>query len=201
VDLGMRLKLKKLFLYLKPIAIFFLSFYFEKKYLTGRHYDAGFEGCIWALRAVWVRNILRLAPPMPWPVGLTCNVSNPRNIFFHPDNIDNFQSPGTYFQNFKGCIYIGHGTYIAPNVGLITANHKAHDLDQHEDALDIVIGERCWVGMNSVLLPGVVLGAGTIVAAGAVVLTSFPQGNVIVGGVPAKVLKYIEPSNGASATA
>ncbi|EOJ3081127.1 DapH/DapD/GlmU-related protein, partial [Acinetobacter baumannii] len=54
------------------------------------------------------------------------------------------------------------------------------------------IGDKCWIGMNSVILPGVVLGNGTIVAAGAVVTKSFKQGNIVIAGVPAKIIKEIK---------
>lgn len=57
---------------------------------------------------------------------------------------------------------------------------------------DVVIGEKCWIGMNSVILPGINLGGNTIVAAGAVVTKSFPQGNVVLAGVPAKIIKELE---------
>lgn len=183
----LRLLLKKL----SPLLKFILSLFFDKKYLTGRHFDSGIEGYLWGFRAIWCRNILRLARPAPWPMVLGCIVSKPANLHFHPDDIDNFQSPGTYFQNFKGHIYLGKGTYIAPNVGLITANHDFQNLDQHTEGKDIIIGDKCWIGMNAVILPGVVLGERTIVAAGAVVSKSFPDGKVVIGGVPAKIIKSI----------
>ena len=56
-----------------------------------------------------------------------------------------------------------------------------------------MIGERCWIGMNAVLLPGVVLGPNTVVAAGSVVARSFPDGNLVVGGIPAKTIKSVKP--------
>ncbi|MFH4151026.1 DapH/DapD/GlmU-related protein, partial [Acinetobacter baumannii] len=86
-------------------------------------------------------------------------------------------------------IYIGKGSYIAPNVGIITSNHDLADLESHTEGKDVVIGDKCWIGMNSVILPGVVLGNGTIVAAGAVVTKSFKQGNIVIAGVPAKIIK------------
>lgn len=186
---------KKIFKYIfnliKPIVITFLSIFFDRKYLTGRHFDRGFNGYRWSFRAIWTRNILRLAPPLPFPVGLNVIISNPENINFHPDDLNNFQSPGTYFQNFKGEIEIGRGTYIAPNVGIITANHDFNSLDGHVEGKSIKIGERCWIGMNVVLLPGVVLGPKSIVAAGAVVTKSYPEGNIVLAGIPAKPMKKI----------
>lgn len=174
---------------LRPALRLLLSIFFDKKYLQGRHFDQEFGGYFWAVRAVWCRNILRLATPRPWPVALGFTISNPSNVLFHPDDLNNFQSPGVYMQNFNAQIMIGRGTYIAPNVGLITANHRLENLDAHEDGEDIVIGERCWIGMNAVILPGVTLGPGTIVAAGAVVSQSFSEGYVVIAGIPAKILK------------
>ena len=172
--------------------MFLLLFFFDKKYLKGKYFDENLDGYIWAFKSIWVKNILRLAIPRPWPTGLACNISNPKNIFFHPDDLNNFQSPGTYFQNFNGFIHIGRGSYIAPNVGLITSNHNLEDLNSHVKSEDIFIDEKCWIGMNAILLPGVVLGPNTIVAAGAVVTKSFPQGYVVIGGVPAKLIKNLK---------
>ncbi|CAN7339596.1 acyltransferase [Variovorax paradoxus] len=166
-----------------------LLLFFDARYLSGRFFDQDFLGFYWCIKAIWTRNILRLAPPRPFPAALTCRISKAENIDFHPDDLNNFQSPGTYFQNLHGRIVIGRGSYIGPNVGLITANHRLDDLDKHEPGMDIVLGKRCWIGMNAVVMPGVVLGDDTIVAAGAIVTKSFASGAVIIGGVPAKVLK------------
>lgn len=177
--------------FLLPVLKAFVCLFFDKKYIQGRYFDDSFLGYKIALKSIWLKNILRLATPHHFPTGLNCHVSNSKNITFHPNDINNFQSPGTYYQNFKGKIHIGKGSYIGPNVGIITANHIIGDLDKHEDGKDVVIGESCWIGMNSVLLPGVKLGDNTIVAAGAVVNSSFEDGNVIVGGTPARILKVL----------
>ena len=88
-------------------------------------------------------------------------------------------------------IYVGKGSYVAPNVGLITTNHDPEDPSKHLPGKDIRIGENCWIGMNAVVLPGVVLGDHTVVAAGAVVTKSFPEGYTVIGGVPAKKIRDI----------
>lgn len=188
----MRKYLKILFFKITPLVKLFLRIFFDKKYLTGRYFDQSFYGYIFAFKSVWSKNILRLGKPNCFPTALTCQISNDKNIHFHPDDLNNFQSPGTYFQNFKGNIYIGRGTYIAPNVGIITANHNLENLDAHAEGKDVIIGEKCWIGMNSVILPGVELGENTVVAAGAVVTKSFTKGYVVIGGVPAKVIKEIK---------
>lgn len=174
----------------RPTMRLLLCIFFDRKYLAGRHFDVGFGGFIWGFRAIWIRNILRLGTPRPWPTCLTCHISTPANIFFHVDDLNNFQSPGTYFQNFNACIYIGRGSYIAPNVGIITSNHCLDNLNCHTPGQDVVIGADCWIGMNAVVLPGVVLGEKTIVAAGSVVRDSF-DGNCLIGGAPARLIRRI----------
>ena len=183
--------LKRIVIRCRPLLLFVVSLFFDRQYLTGRYFDPGLAGFVWAFRSIWAKNILRLAKPKAWPTGLTCHVSKSNNIRFHPDDLKNFQSPGTYFQNLDACIHIGRGSYIAPNVGIITSNHRIDSLDEHESGQDVILGERCWIGMNAVILPGVVLGPGTVVAAGSVVTKSFPEGHSVIGGVPATLLKIV----------
>lgn len=90
-----------------------------------------------------------------------------------------------------GQIHIGNGTWIASNVGIVTQNHDLYNLESHDRARDVFIGEHCWIGMNSVILPGVKLGDHTIVGAGAVVTKSFEFGNCVIAGNPAKVIKNL----------
>ena len=129
---------------------------------------------------------------VPFPVSHRNNIGNARHIIFDNDDLNNFQNFGCYFQAYDGFIYIGKGTWIAPNVGLITQNHNISHLNVHTEAKDIIIGEECWIGMNSILLPGVKLGAHTVVGAGAVVTKSFPEGYCVLVGNPAYKKKEIE---------
>lgn len=175
----------------KYVLLPFFRLFFDEKYLRGRWFDNNIVGYRFALRAFLARNVLRLAPPLRCPVSLGCSISNLENITFDVEDINNFQGNGTYFQNFNGHITLGKGCYIAPNVGIITSNHDLDDLDKHLPGQNVVIGEKCWIGMNSVILPGVTLGPKTIVAAGSVVNKSFLSGNVVIGGSPARVLKQL----------
>ena len=90
-----------------------------------------------------------------------------------------------------GKIVIGEGTYIAPNVGIITTNHDLNNPDEHLGGEDVLIGKQCWIGMNSVILPGVVLGDHTIVGAGSIVTKSFHEGNCVIAGNPARKIKEL----------
>ena len=176
------------------VRIFFmlpLVFFFQKKYLSSRHFNDSLSGFRFAARAIWQRSILRLAKPMPFPASAGYTILSSSRIHFHPDDLNNFQMNGTYYQNFSADIWLGKGTYIASNVGIITANHDVLNLDNHVPGKDVVIGKNCWVGMNCVILPGVTLGDRTIVGAGSVVTKSFPEGNCVLAGNPAKVIRKI----------
>jgi acetyltransferase-like isoleucine patch superfamily enzyme len=89
-------------------------------------------------------------------------------------------------------ISIGNYTAIAPNVGIVGFNHDVYDISTFDTKGGVKIGNYCWIGMNSVILPGVVLGNHTTVAAGSVVTKSFENGYCIVGGNPAKLIKNID---------
>jgi len=93
-------------------------------------------------------------------------------------------SGGCYIQGGSG-VTIGDDTVFAPGVKIISANHNPNDLSKWVKVDPVVIGERCWIGANAVILPRVRLGNDVVVGAGAVVTKSFPDRSVI-GGVPAR---------------
>ena len=186
-----RRRLRKIAGRLRPLMLICLRIFYKKKYLAGADFDPGFAGYIWSLKSIWSRHFLRLATPMPFPVHFSTEVSNPQNLIVHPDSIGCLQARGAYFQNFDATIKIGKGVFIAPNVGIITANHDPKKLDKHMPGRPVEIADNCWIGMNSIILPGVHLGQGTIVGAGAVVTKSFPQGKVVLAGNPAYVVRSL----------
>ena len=102
-----------------------------------------------------------------------------------------FINTGCHFQD-QGGIVIGDGVLIGHNVVLATINH---DIDPRKRSNmypePIVIGKNVWIGANATVLPGVTIGDGAVIAAGAVVTKDVPA-NVIVGGVPAKIIREIE---------
>jgi len=53
------------------------------------------------------------------------------------------------------------------------------------------MGDNCWIATNAIILPGVELGNHVVVAAGAIVNKSFREDNIIIGGIPAKIIKKI----------
>lgn len=89
-------------------------------------------------------------------------------------------------------ISIGDDVTISTNVHLINHdNSVCKVLPEFTDVFGrITIGNNCFIGANSIILPGVTLGANTIVAAGSVVTKSF-EGNVVIGGNPARIITDI----------
>lgn len=101
-----------------------------------------------------------------------------------------FINMGCKFQD-QGGIYIGDGALIGHNVVLATLNHAKSPKDRGTMLpAPIHIGKHVWIGSNSTILPGVTIGDGAIVAAGAVVSKDVPE-NAIVGGAPATILRYL----------
>ena len=93
-----------------------------------------------------------------------------------------------------GKIHIGNYVHTGANVMMIAFNHAFDTRDiptikqDYYDA-DIIIGDDVWIGGGAIILAGVSVGKGAIIAAGAVVNKDVPE-YAIVGGIPAKILKY-----------
>ena len=167
-----------------------LKLFYKKKYLSGYYYEEKVMGWLWAWKAVPFK-LLGVNTKLPFPADSTVRIHNAENVIFDKNDLHIFQSPGTYFNNFSAKIYLGKGIYIAPNVGIITANHDVNDLKKHISGENVIIGDYSWIGMNSVILPGVKLGEKTIVGAGSVVTKSYEEGNIVIAGNPAKVIKKL----------
>lgn len=183
--------IKGIFYYLLGHVFAFILY--DKKYIDGKWFEGKLNGlCATGWKWVVQDGVSRFFggnnKDAHFPVNQRCIVICPNNIEFDANDLNNFHSFGIYYQAI-GKIKIGKGTYIGPNVGLITANHDIKNLDNHSEAKPIVIGAKCWIGMNSVVLPGVKLGDGTIVGAGAVVTKSFPEGHCIIAGNPARIIR------------
>jgi acetyltransferase-like isoleucine patch superfamily enzyme len=89
-------------------------------------------------------------------------------------------------------VTIGRGALIAPDVYITDHNHQTSPgtpmFERPCVAAPVHIGNDVWIGTKCVILPGVTIGDGAVIAAGAVVNRDVPAG-AIVGGVPARVLK------------
>lgn len=88
----------------------------------------------------------------------------------------------------RGGIMVGHNTNISSHVKLITGSHSIDDPEYSAEFKSITIGHHCWIGTGAIILQGVNIGNGAVVAAGAVVTKDIPPYEVW-GGVPARKIK------------
>lgn len=90
-------------------------------------------------------------------------------------------------------INIGNDCMIAWGIEFRTTDsHGIFDLDSKErvnKAKDIVIDDHVWIGAHSTVIKGSRVGKGSVIAIKSVVSSSFDRENVIIGGVPAKIIK------------
>ena len=87
----------------------------------------------------------------------------------------------------RGGLKIGDNVSISPEVAILTAEHGVNDPGFRVEAQQVVIEDHAWIGTRAIILPGLTLGRGSVVAAGAVVTRDVPP-LAIVGGVPARTI-------------
>lgn len=93
----------------------------------------------------------------------------------------------------SGGIEFEDGVMVAPGVRIATINHDMNRRHTIYTYGKVTIKKNAWVGMNVTICPGVTIGKYAVIAAGAVVTKDVPD-YAIVGGVPAKVIRYQDPS-------
>lgn len=95
----------------------------------------------------------------------------------------------------RGPLEIGSNVMMGPEVRIMTSKHNTSrtdipmrlqgDLPKQK----VTIGDDVWIGARVIIMPGITIGSGSILGAGAVVTKNVPE-FAVVGGVPAKILKY-----------
>lgn len=125
----------------------------------------------------------------------TSNIKGIENMSF--GNYVRIHKYATIFSSDAKLI-IGNKVALGPKVTIMTGNHATDtigtfmwDVHDKKDGLDkdVIIEDEIWVGSNVTILSGAHISRGCVIAAGAIVNKYIPPYS-IVGGVPAKVLKY-----------
>lgn len=98
-----------------------------------------------------------------------------------------------------GEIVLEDGSGLGHEVMILTTSHHTGDAARRWGppfARPVRIGAGAWLGSRSLVLPGVTIGRGAIVAAGALVNRDVPP-HAVVAGVPAKLIRQLDPGEGA----
>ena len=107
---------------------------------------------------------------------------------------NNCRLNGAYIHAEKS-ITIGNNCVAASGVHIMDSNaHMVYSLDRtigRDEPEEITIGDNVWIGLNSIILKGVVIGNNCVISAGSVVKGKFPN-NVIIAGNPATIVNRID---------
>ncbi len=140
------------------------------------------------LKSWLIQKIFRINSHVSWPVHPTSNILCPEKIS------RGSRTPGLsiccHIDGRNGIIF-GENVWVGPRVTIISMNHDINDYSKYSLAPPIEIGRDTWLASNCVILPGVKLGPHTIVAAGAIVTKSFPDGDQVLAGIPAAIIKKL----------
>jgi maltose O-acetyltransferase len=120
-------------------------------------------------------------------ISSNCMLINPSNISFG-NNV--FLNHHVNLDATMGTISIGDDVSVGFNSSFITANHDINSKKLNEKLIgdNIIVEKNVWIGAHCIILPGVKIKTGSVIAAGAVV-TKNVESNTIVGGIPAKFIK------------
>lgn len=122
---------------------------------------------------------------------------NSNFILNHPKNIlikENVVINGDCYINAEGGVEIGRYCHIAKGLTIFSSNHNYMSntyipYDEKTILKPVLIKEFVWIGANVTIIPGIVIGEGAVIGSGAVITKNVPD-YAIVGGNPAKVIKF-----------
>lgn len=124
-------------------------------------------------------------------ISVTANIE--KGAHFNPNVCVGNRSSIGINSELDGPVWIGNDVMMGPEVVVYTRNH-CHDnrdipmIEQgYEDYKPVIIEDDVWIGRRVIILPGVVIGKGSICGAGAVITKSVEEYSV-VAGIPAKII-------------
>ena len=115
-------------------------------------------------------------------VQMDCTFLQPRKVYLGERNIINF---GCVLDGRRHAIRTGHDVSIGPEAAILTLGHDPQSPEFADKGGEVIIGNRAWICYRAIILPGVRIGEGAVVGAGAVVSRDV-EPYAIVAGMPAK---------------
>lgn len=140
------------------------------------------------LRRAFLRRYLGALHPGA-SVQMGCQFLNGRKVFLGERTVVNF---GCLLDGRQHTIRTGPDVSIGPEATILTLGHDPQSANFSNHGGDVTIGARVWIAYRAIVLPGVTIGEGAVVAAGAVV-TRDVEAFTIVAGAPAKVVGRRQP--------
>jgi acetyltransferase-like isoleucine patch superfamily enzyme len=113
-----------------------------------------------------------------------CRFLNGRKIHFGNRNVINF---GCLFDGRKFHIRTGDDVSIGPEASILTLGHDPQSPEFADRGGDVIIGNRVWIAYRAIILPGITIGDGAVVGAGAVVTKNVEPYAIVVGNPARKV--------------
>lgn len=117
-------------------------------------------------------------------VQMGCRFLNGRKVYLGNRNVINF---GCLLDGRRYQVRMGDDVSVGPEASILTLGHDPQSPDLADRGGDVLIGDRVWICYRAIILPGVTIGEGAVVAAGAVV-SSDVEPFAIVAGVPARTI-------------
>ena len=135
------------------------------------------------------QKILGYNRKVPWPVHFTSQIKYPKKI----QRGNKYPGYGTACYIDARCgIILEDNVITAAKVSIISQNHDLNNYDKFKNAKPIIIRKNSWIATGATILAEVELGEHTVVAAGSIVTRSFPEGNQLLAGNPAKVIRKLD---------
>lgn len=119
--------------------------------------------------------------PLDSNIYMGANFFNPSGITIGHDSLIGTNS----FLDGRAPLTIGNHSSLATDVMIYNDEHNIHDPNFSNSFGSVTIGDYVFIGPRSIIMPGITIGDGAVVAAGAIVTKNIPQYEVW-GGVPAK---------------
>ena len=165
-------------------SIYWLSYYLFARHLPRSNVPYSFGSR--HIRAYICKNLFK-------EFGKRVNIE-PKVIFFNLKNSEIGDNSGIGMGSQIGTVKIGKNVMMGPEVVILSLDHSYSDtktpmmFQGNREDRSVIIGDDTWIGTRVIILPGVRIGDGSIIAAGSVV-TNNVEPFSIVGGNPAKLIK------------